>query len=108
MASEINFQQGLKLTIVLIQREILPKCLPKTNYTSETKCLAVFLMGIRWPFKKCVQILGLLWIFSGNVDFVLLMKAQKTQKKINLTKLFFVNKVRADTSNSLKYLIWLN
>ena len=42
------------------------------------------------------------------VDFVLLMKAQITQKKINLPKLFFVNKVRADTNNSLQYLIWLN
>ena len=36
------------------------------------------------------------------------MKAQITRKKINLTKLFFVNKVRAGTSNSLQYLIWLN
>ena len=65
--------------------------LPKTNYTSETKCLAVFSMGIRWPLKKGVQILGLLWLLLGNVDFVLLMKAQITQKEINLPKLFFVN-----------------
>ena len=35
------------------------------------------------------------------------MKAQITGKKINLPKLFFVNKVRAGTSNSLQYLIWL-
>ena len=48
-------------------------------------------MGIRWPLKKCFQILGLLWILLGNVDFVRLMKAQITQKKINLPKLFFVN-----------------
>ena len=36
------------------------------------------------------------------------MKAQITRKKINLPKLFFVNYVRAGTSNSLQYLIWLN
>ena len=65
--------------------------LPKTNYTSEIKCLAVFLMGDRWPLKKRVQILGLLWILLGNADFVILMKAQITRKKINLPKLFFVN-----------------
>ena len=65
--------------------------LPKTNYTSETKCLAVFLIGDRWPLKKHVQILGLLWILLGNNDFVLLVKAQITRKKINLPKLFFVN-----------------
>ena len=36
------------------------------------------------------------------------MKAQITGKKINSPKLFFfVNKIRAGTSNSLKYLIWL-
>ena len=35
------------------------------------------------------------------------MKAQITRKKINLPKLFFVNKIRAGTSNSLRYLIWL-
>ena len=67
------------------------KMLPKTNYTSETKCLAVFLIGDQWPLKKRVQILGLLWILSVNADFVHLMKAQITQKKINLLKLFFVN-----------------
>ena len=65
--------------------------LPKTNYTSETKCLAVFLMGDRWPLKKRNQILGILMILLGNADFVLLMKAQITRKKINLPKLFFVN-----------------
>ena len=68
--------------------------LPKTNYTSETKCPALFLMGDRWPLKKRVQILGLLWILLGNANFVLLMKAQITRKKINLSKLFFVNKVQ--------------
>ena len=41
--------------------------------------------------KKCVQIIGLLWILLGNADFVLLMKAQITRKKINLPKMFFVN-----------------
>ena len=58
---------------------------------SETKCLAVFLMGDRWPLKKRVKILGLLWILLGNADFMILMKAQITRKKINLPKLFFVN-----------------
>ena len=46
-------------------------------------------MGNRWPLKERVQIQGLLWIFLGNADFVLLMKAQITRKKINLPKLFF-------------------
>ena len=65
--------------------------LPKINYTSETKCLAVILMGNRCPLKQRAQILGLLWFLLGNADFVLLMKAQITRKKINLPKLFFVN-----------------
>ena len=39
---------------------------------------------------------------------MLLMKAQITRKKINLPKFFFLKKVRAGTSNSLQYLIWLN
>ena len=56
---------------------------------SETKCLAVFLMGNQWPFKWRVEILGLLWLLLGNADFVLLVKAQITRKKINLPKLFF-------------------
>ena len=47
-------------------------------------------MGNRWPLKKRVQILGLLYILLGNVDFVLLMKVQISQKKINLPKLFFL------------------
>ena len=81
--------------------------LPKTNYTSETKCLAVFLMGNRWPLKQLVQILGLLRILLGNDDFVLLRKAHITQKLIYLPNFFFVNKVRAGTSGSLQYLIWL-
>ena len=41
--------------------------------------------------KKRVKILGLLLILFGNADFVLLMKAQITQKKFNLPKSFFVN-----------------
>ena len=65
--------------------------LPKPNYTSETKCLAEFLMGIRCPLIWRVQILGLLWILLGNADFVLSIKAQISRKKINLSKLFFVN-----------------
>ena len=65
------------------------KMLPKINFISETKCLAVFLMGNQWPFKKRVQILGLLWILLGKANFVLLMKAQITRKKINWPKLFF-------------------
>ena len=48
-------------------------------------------MGDRWPLKKRVKILGLPWILLGNADFVILMKAQITRKKINLPKLFFVN-----------------
>ena len=35
------------------------------------------------------------------------MKAQITRKKNNLPTLFLVNWVRAGTSNSLQYLIWL-
>ena len=35
------------------------------------------------------------------------MKAQITRKNINLPELFFVNKVRAGTNNSLQYLVWL-
>ena len=65
--------------------------LPKTNYTSETKCLAVFLMGNRCPLKWRVQIQGLLWILLGNADFVFSIKAQITRKKINLPKFFFLN-----------------
>ena len=58
--------------------------------------------------KKACSYLRFTLDFLGNVDFVLLMKAQRTQKKINLPKLFVVNWVRADTSNSFQYLIWLN
>ena len=59
--------------------------------------------------KKHVKILGLLWILLGNADFVLLMKAQITRKKINLPKLFFSwIRFRAGTSNLFKYLSWLN
>ena len=42
-------------------------------------------------FKKRVKNPGLLLILLGNADFVILMKAQITRKKINLPKLFFVN-----------------
>ena len=45
----------------------------------------------RWPLKQRVQILGLLWILLGIADFVILLKAQITRKKINLPYLFFVN-----------------
>ena len=51
------------------------------------------LNGRSMALKKRVQILGLLWILLGNADFVLLMDAQITRKKINLPGLFFVNKV---------------
>ena len=46
-------------------------------------------------------------IFNRHLDFVwkccflLLMKADITRKKIDLPRLFFVNHVRASTSNSL-------
>ena len=62
--------------------------LTKSNHTSETQFIAVFLKGKQWPLELRVQILGLLWILSGNADFVLLMKAQITRKKINLHKFF--------------------
>ena len=65
--------------------------LPKTNYTSEIKCLAVFLMGNQCHLKWRVQILGLLWILLENADSVLSIKAQIIRKKNNLPKLFFVN-----------------
>ena len=41
--------------------------------------------------KLRVQILGLLLILLGIADFVILLKAQITRKKINLSKLFFVD-----------------
>ena len=50
--------------------------LQKTKYTSETKCLAVFLMGNRCPLKCRVQILGLLWILLGNVAIFNLVKSK--------------------------------
>ena len=60
--------------------------------------------GQSMALNKRVQILGLPWIFSGKADFVLLLMAQITRKKIKLPKLFSVNYVRAGTSNSLQYL----
>ena len=39
--------------------------------------------GQLMALKKHVQILGLLWILLGKANFVLLMKAQITRKKIN-------------------------
>ena len=65
--------------------------LTKTNYTSETKCLAVCFNVQSMALKIACSNLGLLWILLGNADFVLLMKAQITRTKINLPKLFFVN-----------------
>ena len=50
----------------------------------------IFLMGNQWPFKKRVQILGLLWILLGKANFVLLMKAQISRKKIDWPKFFFL------------------
>ena len=38
---------------------------------------------------------------------MLLMKAQINRRMIYLPKLFFVNYVRAGSSNSLQYCIWL-
>ena len=58
-------------------------------------------MGNWWPLKKCVRILRLPRILLGKADFVFLMKAQITRKKINLPKLFFVNYVRAGARCSL-------
>ena len=56
MPSEIKLLAGTKIYYCLIQRAIISKLtnfkmLPKTNYTSETECLAVFLMCNRWPLK---------------------------------------------------------
>ena len=62
--------------------------------------------GHSTSLKNRVQILGLLCIRLGDADFVLLIKAQITRKKINLSKLFFMNLVRLRTSNSLQYVIW--
>ena len=61
----------------------------------QTICLTVFLIVNQWPFKKRVQILGLLWILLGNADFELLMKAQITQRRLIYLSffLFFVNKI---------------
>ena len=47
--------------------------------------------------------LGLPRIMLGNADFVLLMKAQRTRKKTDLPKLFFVNYVWVSTSSQLQY-----
>ena len=46
------------------------KMLPKTKHTPETKCLAIFFMGNRWPSKLCVRNLGLPRIWLGKADFV--------------------------------------
>ena len=57
MPSEIKLLAGTNIYYCfLIQREIISKCtnfkmLPKTSYTPETKCLAVFLKCNRWPLK---------------------------------------------------------
>ena len=47
------------------------------------------LMGNRWPLNLRVQIICILWILLGKGDFVLLMKAQITRKRINVPKLSF-------------------
>ena len=67
------------------------KMLPKTNYTPETKCLAVFFYVQSMALKIACSNRSLLWILLGIADFVILLKAQITRKKINLPKLFFVN-----------------
>ena len=93
MASEIKLSTGTKVYYCFNSKGDnfkvnQHKMLPKTNHTSETKCLAVFLMGNRWPLKRRVQILGLLWILLGNDDYVLLRKAQITRKLIYLPNFF--------------------
>ena len=40
-------------------------------------------------------------------DFVFLVKAQITRKRINLPSSFFMNYARASVRNSLQYFIWL-
>ena len=63
--------------------------------------------GQLMAFNKRVQILGLPRILLGKADFVLLIKAQITRKKINLPKSFFVNYVRACARSSVQYFILL-
>ena len=50
---------------------------------------------------------GLPRILLGNADFVFLMKAQITQKKIIFPKLFSRIMLGRDTRSSLQYSIWL-
>ena len=44
-------------------------------------------MDNQWPLKYVVRILGLPKILLGKADLMLLIKAQKIRKKINLHKL---------------------
>ena len=81
--------------------------LPKTYQKPETKCLAGFSYVRLMPLKIVFRILGLHRIWSGNADFVFLMKTQITRKKI-YSELFFVNCVRAGTRSPFQYFIWLN
>ena len=62
-------------------------------------------MDTQWPLKYCVRILGLPRNLLGKADYLFLMKAQITQKKIIFPKLFFVNYVRAGTRGLLQYFI---
>ena len=55
----------------------------------------------------CSNSLGLPKILRENGDFVFVMKAKVTQKRVNLHKSFFMNYVRESVGNSLQYLILL-
>ena len=59
------------------------------HYVRDKMSCSIF-NGQSMSLKWCVQILGLLWILSGNAEFVLSIKAQISRKKINLSKLFFM------------------
>ena len=65
-------------------------------------------MSNRCPLKQPVRILGLPRTLLRKADFVFLMKAQNTRKKI-LSKLFFVYMyhVRVGARCALQYLILL-
>ena len=51
------------------------------------------------------KIAGLPRILRGIADFVFLVKAQITGKRINLLTPFFMNYVRESVRNSLQYFI---
>ena len=96
MSSEIKLLAGTKVYYCFNSKgdnfkvnQLLDAAKNKLYVRDKMSC--TILMGDRWLLKMRVKILGLLLILLGNADFVILMKAQITRKKINLPKLFFVN-----------------